>query len=105
MKNLPLKKIAIGAVGVIILALVIFYLTTTGKSAKPSATINPAFAEYISSYTAGVVSSNSAIRIILTKDAVDSTLIGQETTENLSKFSPSLKGKVTWLDAKTVEFK
>jgi alpha-2-macroglobulin len=67
--------------------------------------INPAFGEYISTYTAGVVSSSSPIRIILTKEAIDSTSIGQETSVKLFEFSPSLKGKTTWLDRRTLEFK
>jgi uncharacterized protein YfaS (alpha-2-macroglobulin family) len=67
--------------------------------------INPAFGEYISTYTAGVVSSSSHIRIILTKEAIDSTSIGQETSVKLFEFSPSLKGKTTWLDRRTLEFK
>jgi alpha-2-macroglobulin len=76
------------------------------KIDKPSATyINPAFGEYISSYTAGVISSGSPIRIIFSKEAVDSTSIGQETSVKLFEFSPSLKGKTTWLDRRTIEFK
>ncbi|MFN5431747.1 MAG: MG2 domain-containing protein [Cyclobacteriaceae bacterium] len=76
------------------------------KADLPStAQINPAFGEYISTYTAGVVSSSSPIRIILTKEAVDSTSIGQETSVKLFEFSPTLKGKTTWLDRRTLEFK
>lgn len=70
-----------------------------------TAQINAAFGEYISTYTAGVISSSSPIRIILTKEAIDSTSIGQETSVKLFDFSPSLKGKTTWLDRRTLEFK
>jgi uncharacterized protein YfaS (alpha-2-macroglobulin family) len=105
MQNIPWKKVAIGIVTVVVLAVGIFYVTTS-KGTKPAqAFVNPAFGEYISSYTAGVVGSGSTFRIILAADAVDSLAVGQETSVNLFSFSPSVKGKTTWLDRRTVEFK
>ncbi|MFN6090773.1 MAG: hypothetical protein ACK47E_18665, partial [Cyclobacteriaceae bacterium] len=76
---------------------------TTNQPARVQ--INPAFAEFISTYTTGVIGSGSSIRIILSKEAVDSTSVGQETSVKLFEFSPSLKGKTTWLDRRTLEFK
>jgi uncharacterized protein YfaS (alpha-2-macroglobulin family) len=105
MQNISWKKVAIGIVTVVVLAAGIFYATTS-KGTKPAQTfVNPAFGEYISSYTAGVVGSGSTFRIILAADAVDSLAVGQETSVNLFSFSPSVKGKTTWLDRRTVEFK
>ncbi len=105
MQNLPWKKIAIGVVAVAVIAIGIFYFTNSAGK-KPSPTyINPAFGEFITSYTAGVVSSGSTIRIILAKDAIDSSSIGQETSVKLFDFSPSIKGKTVWLDKNTVEFR
>src|SRR5688572_15444928 len=105
MKNLPWKKIAIGIVAVGLAITGIFYFTTSKGSKPAAAFVNPAFGEYISSYTAGVVSSGSSIRVILAQDAVDSTQIGQESSVSLFSFSPSVSGKATWLDQRTVEFK
>src|SRR5688572_4068142 len=105
MQSLPWKKIAIGAVAIGIVALGIFYVTSS-KGTKPAVTyVNPAFGEYISSFTSGVVSSGSAIRIILSQDAIDSTSVGQETNVKLFSFSPSVSGKTLWLDRRTIEFK
>jgi uncharacterized protein YfaS (alpha-2-macroglobulin family) len=67
--------------------------------------IDPAFSEFIATYTAGVVQSSSTIRITLAKDVADSTMIGQEASSKLFEFTPSLKGKAFWLDAKTIEFR
>ena len=104
MQNLPWKRIAIGVVAVGIIAFGVFYFTESrGKKASDNF-INPAFSEYITSYTAGVISSGSSLRIILANDAVDSTFIGRESSVNLFSFSPSLKGKTLWLDRRTVEF-
>lgn len=105
MKNLPWKKIAIGMVAAGIVAIGIFYFVPS-KGTKPSAVyVNPAFGEYISSYTAGMVSSGSSVRIILAQDAVDSSQVGQESSVKLFSFSPSVSGKTVWLDQRTVEFK
>lgn len=104
MRNLPWKKIAIGAVSIAVFAVAIFYFTT-GKGAKTSSFVNPAFGEYISSYTAGVVPSGSYLRIVLAQEVADSSVIGQESSEKLFDFSPSVKGKTFWLDARTIEFR
>ena len=104
MRNLPWRKIAIGAVGVAVFAVAIFYFTT-GKGAKTSTFVNPAFGEYISSYTAGVVPSGSYLRIVLAQKIADSSVIGQESSVKLFDFKPGVKGKTVWLDKRTVEFR
>jgi uncharacterized protein YfaS (alpha-2-macroglobulin family) len=105
MKTLPWKKIALGAVAIGIIVVGVFYFSHS-RGSKPSATfINPAFGEYITSYTAGVIASGSSIRIMLAEDAVDSTLLGQESSVKLFDFKPSVSGKTIWLDKRTVEFK
>jgi uncharacterized protein YfaS (alpha-2-macroglobulin family) len=105
MKNLPWKKIAIGAFAVSVLAFAVFYFTSGKGSKQPTGYINPAFSEYISSYTAGMVPSGSYLRIVLAQETADSANIGQESSVKLFDFSPSIKGKVFWLDRKTVEFR
>ena len=75
------------------------------KNEPPTGFIDPAFGEYISTYTAGVISSNSPIRIIFAKEAIDSASIGQETSVKLFDFNPSISGKTKWLDRRTLEFK
>src|SRR5688500_11351421 len=98
------KKITIVVVAIGIVVFGIFYFTDTKGKKKSDNYINPAFSEYISSYTAGVISSGSTIRIILAQDAVDSSFIGGESTVNLFSFKPYLHGKTRWLDKRTVEF-
>ncbi|HZX75440.1 MAG TPA: Ig-like domain-containing protein, partial [Cyclobacteriaceae bacterium] len=99
------KKITLGALLFIIGAAAVFYYTT-GRGAKTfNSAINPAFGEYISSYTAGVVGSGSTIRIIFSQDAVDSASVGQETSVKLFQFSPAISGTTFWHDRRTVEFR
>jgi uncharacterized protein YfaS (alpha-2-macroglobulin family) len=104
MKNLPWKKTTAAAVVlIIVVAAVVYFRTSTGRDLESHA-VNPAFGEYISSYTSGVVSSGSAIRFVLSKEVVDSASLG-ETSIKLFGFSPSIKGTTVWLDQRTVEFR
>lgn len=104
MKNLPWKKIAIGAVAAIAFVSAIFFLQDSAGSRPEPVYINPAFGEYISSYTTGVLSSGSTIRIGLTQNTVDSSLIGTESSVKLFSLEPSVNGKTVWIDKSTVEF-
>jgi alpha-2-macroglobulin len=105
MNNQSWKKLAIGIIAIGIVAVGVFYFTSGKSSKQPAVYINPAFAEYISSYTAGVISSGASVRIILAKDVADSTLIGRDAGVKLFQFAPAIKGKAVWLDARTIEFK
>jgi len=104
MKNLPLKKIGIIGVGLAVTVFVAYHFLTGPKANATFSSINPAFGEYISSYTALSVNSGSTIRIVLAKEAIDSAAIG-ESSKQLFDFSPSIKGITVWLDRRTVEFR
>ncbi|HMK03082.1 MAG TPA: MG2 domain-containing protein, partial [Ferruginibacter sp.] len=67
--------------------------------------VDPAFSKYIDAYTTGVVSKTSAVRIQLSADANTTHAVGEEVKESLFSFSPSVKGKAFWMDARTIEFK
>jgi uncharacterized protein YfaS (alpha-2-macroglobulin family) len=98
MTSLPWKKAGLGAVVVLIIIALFYFQKATSKE-PATFTINPAFGEYISSYTAGIVSSGTAIRIVLAKDATDST------GTKVFSFSPNIAGEANWLDSRTIEFK
>lgn len=86
----------------------LFIATTLGFVAckhKTVVTVNPEFAKYINSYTSGVVSKKASIKIELATDASVTHTLNEVLTENLFSFSPSVKGKAFWVDAKTIEFK
>ncbi len=98
------KKIGVIVIAAVIAAAGIFYFTIGKSSRTPGGAVDPAFAAYISSYTAGIVTSGSSLRIILAEDGIDSTAVGKETSVRLFEFSPSVKGTTKWLDKRTVEF-
>jgi len=98
------KKILL-AVVVLIVAVVAIVYYNNSKNDRPSYYIDPAFGEFITTYTAGVVQSSSTIQVVLAKEVADSTMVGQEASSSLFDFSPSLKGTTFWLDARTLEFR
>lgn len=90
------------AIAVSILIAVVFIVrASTGSYIK----VNPAFKGYISAFTSGMISTSSTIKIELSEDYTDTTMIGKTTEEELFDFSPSIKGKSYWLDRRTIEFR
>ncbi|RVU03105.1 hypothetical protein EOD41_04000 [Mucilaginibacter limnophilus] len=87
-------------------ALILIFVVTFFFIRKPARTpVNPAFGKYIEAYTAGIISKQSAIRIKLSGEI---PLIHSENGElpgDLFDFSPSVKGKAYWADARTIEFR
>ena len=67
--------------------------------------VDPSFSQYIEGYTSGTVSKTTAVRIKLAADASTTHPVGGAVDKDLFSFSPSVKGKATWLDARTIEFK
>ncbi|HQQ98201.1 MAG TPA: MG2 domain-containing protein [Cyclobacteriaceae bacterium] len=95
------KKFLFSAAGLAVVIAGIYYFSHNKPDAiKP---VDPAFAQYVSSYTEGLVGSGSTIRIVLANDAVEAGAVG-ESQVKLFSFSPSLSGKTVWIDRRTVEF-
>ena len=94
-----------GLIGVslslILLALAIFFIVRHRQ--KPG--IDPEFSKYIESYTTGVISKESTIRIRLAGGVETSHVQNEPLSDNIFDFSPSIKGKAYWIDARTIEFR
>jgi uncharacterized protein YfaS (alpha-2-macroglobulin family) len=67
--------------------------------------IDPAFSKYIESYTTGIISKEGTIRIRLASEVQTSHEQNGQLNDNLFDFSPSVKGKAYWVDARTIEFR
>jgi hypothetical protein len=66
--------------------------------------IDPAFINYISGFTSGVISASSNLSIQLVSDVSES--VREETlNQSLVECKPSLKGSYIWLDSRTLEFR
>ena len=67
--------------------------------------INPEFANYISAFTTGYISSNSSIKIKLSNELNTPTELNTEIKDKLISFSPEIEGTLIWKDAQNLEFK
>jgi uncharacterized protein YfaS (alpha-2-macroglobulin family) len=63
------------------------------------------FSRYIESYTTGVISKQSSIRIKLAGEVQVTHARGEELSDDVFEFSPSIKGKAYWIDERTIEFR
>ena len=83
---------------------VVFSLFSCSKKEK-WIEVDAAFSKYVDTYTTGIVSKATTIRIQLAGAANTTHTLGEEVKETLFDISPSVKGKVIWADATTIEFK
>lgn len=90
---------------IIVFILFISILPGCKKKAQIIQEINPEFTSYISAFSSGFISNESAIRIQLAEDYQGEINLNQAIDEVLFKFQPSLNGTAYWLDQRTIEFK
>ncbi|MES2679690.1 MAG: MG2 domain-containing protein [Bacteroidota bacterium] len=110
MKSAKVKYLALAAIVAACLAIV-YYKTDAFKNLKsgsssegPVNRIDPEFAAYISSFTSGYISSNSAIRIKFSREFAGSTQLNTTLPEKYFSFDPKIEGEAVWKDAETMEF-
>lgn len=84
------------------ISLLIFSLVTFGCKKKKFKSIDPEFISYVSSYTSGLISSQSSIKIQLVK--ANNEITPGDEAKNLFSFHPKIKGKATWLTHRIIEF-
>jgi uncharacterized protein YfaS (alpha-2-macroglobulin family) len=82
--------------------LIIAYLIANGRK---KTVVDPAFSRYIESYTTGVISRESTVRIRLASTVQITHQQNEAADDDLFDFSPSVKGKAYWIDARTIEFR
>ncbi|MCX6257841.1 MAG: MG2 domain-containing protein [Bacteroidia bacterium] len=97
-------KILIITLATIILITAIAIILSTGNEHK-FRPVNPAFREYISAFTSGVISTHSTIKIRLANDYCDTIAINSPAPSGLFSFSPDIKGSAWWIDKRTIEFR
>lgn len=85
-----------------LLSLFVFLACNSGEKITG---VDPSFSRYIDGYTSGVVSKAAVIRIRLTGETPSTHVLNEVVKEALFSFSPAVKGKAYWIDARTIEFK
>ena len=67
--------------------------------------INPEFANFISAFTTGYISSGSTIKIKLANEFNSALELNTPIKEKYITFSPSIEGTLVWKDGQNLEFK
>ena len=88
-----------------ILLLLSLSLVQCKKKGEKAFVINPAFTEKIAAFTSGVISSESAIQIILAEDCSNSGELNTAVENELFGFKPRIDGHAYWTDKRTIEFR
>jgi hypothetical protein len=86
------------------LLLLLFSCKKNEKKTDDFSSSQNLFVEYISSYTQGYISSDSQIRIRLSR-AVDGVNPGETVDKGLFDFTPGIKCEAFWEDDRTIVFK
>ncbi|MBU0487459.1 MAG: hypothetical protein KKA07_03800 [Bacteroidetes bacterium] len=101
MKN---KNLFIGLGAAACVVALVFIINGKGSHDGKIHKVNPAFKEYISAFTSGVISAESTVQIRLTTDVADSSMIGNAVKDRLFSFDPSIEGTAYWVDSRTIEY-
>lgn len=89
----------------IALILVSLILLTVGcNDDKRNEPINPAFIDYISGFTSGIISNQSTIKISLAEPSAHAQY-DKAIDDDLFDFSPEIEGEAYWVDETTIEFR
>jgi uncharacterized protein YfaS (alpha-2-macroglobulin family) len=94
------RSIGIGA-SLLLLILIVFFNFHQWQKRS----VDPAFGKYIESYTTGIISKESTIRIRLAGNVQTAHVQNEPLSDDIFDFSPSIKGKAYWTDARTIEFR
>lgn len=97
------KKTVMVVIIALLLIATIILLLNTGRAARVK--VNPAFRDYVTAFTSGVVSTESTIKIELANDYADSSMFEKALELSLFDFSPDIDGKAFWINTRTIEFR
>ncbi len=90
---------------VFVFAIFVLILSASCNQQQKPVSVDPAFSQYIESYTTGVVSKKNTISIRLANDVSITHAANEAIDEKIVQISPGVKGKAYWTDARTIEFK
>ncbi|MCK5856702.1 MAG: hypothetical protein KAG64_04385 [Bacteroidales bacterium] len=83
----------------------LIFSSCSNKEEKVTVDIKPGFENYISSFTSGTqLSRRTSFIIKLQQSANDSIIAGQEVKELAFEINPQVKGKVIWINSRSLEF-
>jgi len=87
----------------LLLLLALAVLTGCKEKKSEITAIDPAFINYVSGFTSGVVSASSNIALTLVSD-IPEAIREKSLDEELLEIRPSVRGNYSWVDSRTLEF-
>ena len=100
-----LRWLGIGVGAAVLLAafiLTIVLYRGSGRGRRLMAGVD--FQPYISAYTSGIISRQSTVQVVFTRDLATPEQVGKEASSALLKVSPKVKGELVWANARTLEY-
>lgn len=92
--------------GIFLCLLALIAVSFTGcKQKNKYISVDPGFSQFVESYTSGMISRKTAVRIRLSGETNITHTVNETIAPDMFDFSPSVKGKAYWVDARTIEFK
>jgi hypothetical protein len=88
----------------IFITAILFFNSCKNKPAKQALQPDNAFTQFVSSYTSGVISCKAPILVELAQEPKNPGQPGVDAPGELISLSPSVKGKVQWVDSRTLVF-
>jgi uncharacterized protein YfaS (alpha-2-macroglobulin family) len=98
------KKLLITAAIALLTLSVFAWFIFRGKTERQVFTIDPQFSEYISAVTAGVISGESSVKVVLVNDYKGDSATKNDVIKNIFSFNPDISGTTRWADNRTIEF-
>jgi len=94
-----------------ILSMLVLFASTFHSCKKSTAvrhktiSVNPSFKKYVEGFTTGPVSKEASVRIRLTYEIADTTMLNKPLSKNPVIIKPKIKGTTFWIDKQTLEFR
>lgn len=98
------SKILFASGIVIATAIISLVFVNSSMAHKRLPVYNPAFNAYLSAFTVGEISKQSAIKVRFQDEMVDETVVGNTLEKHPFTFEPAIDGSAKWIDAKTLVF-
>jgi len=84
--------------------LAILFLVFCRRAEKQSEPPDPAYSQYVSSFTTGTISCRAPIQVELAQEPKPAGTQGADVPGKVISLEPNVKGKVQWVNSRTMAF-
>jgi hypothetical protein len=95
------RWILLAVAGIVAITTLLLVVKPKGKSKQAP---GKDYSSYISAYTSRTISSRSNIQVVFAAEFAGKVIPGENADKRLLRFSPSVGGKLVWMNSRTLEF-